>query len=145
KGMMYRRKKPVYWCIADQTALAEAEVEYEDHESPSIYVAMRAGDEVFGKAGLEKLKGREVDYVIWTTTPWTIPANLAIAVHPQAEYAVVRAVRGFETAYYLVAVPLLEATMMAMGVDSFETVKTLAGVGLQGLVFKHPLFHRTSP
>ena len=94
--LIYRRKKAVYWCITDQTALAEAEVEYEDHRSPSVYVAFRT--EV-GTPGLlperrreplseafPALRGREVDLVVWTTTPWTLPANLAVAAHPTLEY-----------------------------------------------------------
>ena len=96
RGLLYRRKKAVYWCITDQTALAEAEVEYEDHRSPSVYVAFRTEP---GTAGLlperrrealadafPGLGGREVDLVVWTTTPWTLPANLAVAVHPELEY-----------------------------------------------------------
>jgi isoleucyl-tRNA synthetase len=84
RGMLYRRKKPVYWCLNDQTALAEAEVEYDNHTSPSVYVAFAAD------AGVEKvspkLKGKNVAFAIWTTTPWTLPANLAISVHPKFEY-----------------------------------------------------------
>ena len=84
RGMLYRRKKPVYWCLTDQTALAEAEVEYEEHSSPSVYVAFRAGPELAER--FSALKGREVSLLIWTTTPWTLPANLAIAVHGDFEY-----------------------------------------------------------
>src|SRR5882724_10653490 len=75
KGYVYRGRKPVYWCIVDTTALAEAEVEYEDHTSPSVYVAF----DVVGS-------GQPLSLVIWTTTPWTLPANLAIAAHPKLEY-----------------------------------------------------------
>jgi isoleucyl-tRNA synthetase len=84
-GYLYRRKKPVYWCIADQTALAEAEVEYDDHESPSVYVAFNATSDLSRISS--KLAGKKVAFAIWTTTPWTLPANLAIAVHPKFEYA----------------------------------------------------------
>src|SRR3712207_9559844 len=76
---LYRRKKPVYWCLTDQTALAEAEVEYEDHESPSVYVAFDATKDLGDK--VPALKGKKVSFVIWTTTPWTLPANLAIALN----------------------------------------------------------------
>jgi isoleucyl-tRNA synthetase len=96
RGLLYRRKKAVYWCITDQTALAEAEVEYEEHTSPSVYVAFRtepgqrgALPERRGEAladAFPALAGRPVDLVIWTTTPWTLPANLAVAVHPELEY-----------------------------------------------------------
>jgi isoleucyl-tRNA synthetase len=84
RGLLYRRKKPVYWCLSDQTALAEAEVEYEERSSPSVYVTFRAGPELAER--FSALKGREVAFVIWTTTPWTLPANLAIAVHGDFEY-----------------------------------------------------------
>jgi isoleucyl-tRNA synthetase len=79
-GYLYRGKKPVYWCITDRTALAEAEVEYQDHTSPSIHVAFDlVGD-------LPRLPGRKARLVIWTTTPWTLPANLAVAAHPDLTY-----------------------------------------------------------
>jgi isoleucyl-tRNA synthetase len=84
RGMLYRRKKPVYFCLHDGTALAEAEVEYEEHSSPSVYVAFPAGPEV--AARVPALAGRQVAFVIWTTTPWTLPANLAIAVNAEFEY-----------------------------------------------------------
>ena len=80
KGYLYRGKKPVYWCVTDRTALAEAEVEYEDHTSPSIYVA-------FDLVGaLPRQPGRKARLVVWTTTPWTLPANLAVAAHPDLAY-----------------------------------------------------------
>ncbi len=80
QGYLYRGKKPVYWCITDRTALAEAEVEYEDHTSPSIYVAFDLERE------LPRLAGKRARLVIWTTTPWTLPANLAVCVHPDVSY-----------------------------------------------------------
>ncbi len=82
KGFLFRGKKPVYWCTTDRTALAEAEVEYEDHTSPSIYVAF----DVVGSLPDPKLAGRKARLVIWTTTPWTLPANLAVSVHPELTY-----------------------------------------------------------
>ena len=82
KGFLYRGKKPVYWCITDRTALAEAEVEYEDHASPSIYVAF----DLVGALPDPKLAGRKARLVIWTTTPWTLPANLAVSAHPEFAY-----------------------------------------------------------
>jgi isoleucyl-tRNA synthetase len=96
RGLLYRKKKAVYWCFTDQTALAEADIEYADHTSPSIYVAFRteaAEGPLRAHARPEALatvfpflRGRAVDLAIWTTTPWTLPANLAIAVHPELEY-----------------------------------------------------------
>src|ERR1700693_900390 len=85
KGYVYRGLKPVYWCIKDRTALAEAEVEYEDHTSPSIWVKFPVvGDEKSKKLGI----GSDVSALIWTTTPWTLPANRALAFHPDFEYVV---------------------------------------------------------
>jgi isoleucyl-tRNA synthetase len=85
KGFLFRGKKPVYWCTTDRTALAEAEVEYEDHESPSIHVALEL---VSPLPDVKLAAGRKVRLVVWTTTPWTLPANLAVAVHPELTYAV---------------------------------------------------------
>src|SRR5512140_2037500 len=82
KGFLFRGKKPVYWCTTDRTALAEAEVEYEDHTSPSIYVAF----DVVGPFPEAKLAGKKVRLVVWTTTPWTLPANLAVSAHPEFTY-----------------------------------------------------------
>src|SRR6185437_13168548 len=85
KGYVYRGLKPVYWCIYDRTALAEAEVEYEDHTSPSVWVKFPVGaDEKLNRLGL----GDGVSALIWTTTPWTLPANRALAFHPDFEYVV---------------------------------------------------------
>jgi isoleucyl-tRNA synthetase len=89
QGLVYKGKKPVHWCIHCRTALAEAEVEYEDHTSPSIYVefplAPSSQSDLAARA--PALAGRNVSVLIWTTTPWTIPSNLAVAFHPEFEYA----------------------------------------------------------
>jgi isoleucyl-tRNA synthetase len=87
KGLVYKRKKPVYWCSSCVTALAEAEVEYHDHSSPSIYVKFPFIDDPAGK--VPELAGIQTEVVIWTTTPWTIPANLAVALHPDLDYVAV--------------------------------------------------------
>ncbi len=146
KGFIYRGLKPVFWCATCETALADAEVEYEPHTSNSIYVRFPMFHDPQGVfAGLAGEDVCRAYAIIWTTTPWTIPANLAIAAHPTAEYAVVRAQQDTETVYYLVAVPLVESVMAAAGVTDYRTVRTIEGAGLQGLIFRHPLFHRTSP
>ena len=89
KGLVYKGKKPVHWCIHCRTALAEAEVEYQPHTSPSIYVefplAPESADELASR--VPALAGRDVSVLIWTTTPWTIPSNLAVAFHPEFDYA----------------------------------------------------------
>ena len=90
KGYVYRGRKPVYWCIYDTTALAEAEVEYEDHTSPSVWVKFAVA-----ARGESKLAGMsDVSAVIWTTTPWTLPHNRALAFHPDYEYVVVETEKG---------------------------------------------------
>jgi hypothetical protein len=103
RGYVYKGARPVYWCIQDQTALAEAEVEYHHHTSPSVYVKfpLRSDPALIDPA----LAGRKVFVVIWTTTPWTLPANLGIAVHPDFEYAAFE----HEGEVYIVASDLLEA------------------------------------
>src|SRR3954466_16255551 len=89
QGLVYKGKKPVHWCIHCRTALAEAEVEYEDHPSPSIYVEfpLPAANAAELVARVPQLAGRPVSVLIWTTTPWTIPSNLAVAFHPEFDYA----------------------------------------------------------
>src|SRR5687768_13655506 len=89
RGLVYKGKKPVHWCIHCRTALAEAEVEYEDHSSPSIYVEFPLSPDAAPAlaARVPELAGRSVSVLIWTTTPWTIPSNLAIAFHPEFDYA----------------------------------------------------------
>lgn len=142
-GFIYRGLKPVLWCAVCETALADAEVEYEPHVSHSIYVRFPVREDPNGVFPTEE---RLPAYVlIWTTTPWTIPANLALAVHPDAEYAVVSAEIGSDRALYLVAAPLLENTMGLLHVAEFRILKTLRGSELQGLVGNHPLFNRPSP
>src|SRR5678815_999675 len=88
RGLVYKGKKPVHWCIHCRTALAEAEVEYADHESPSIYVEFPLSPAAATQLAerVPELSGREVSALIWTTTPWTIPSNLAIAFHPEFDY-----------------------------------------------------------
>ena len=109
RGYVYKGLKPVNWCIRDRTALAEAEVEYENHTSPSIWVrfALTSDPALIDP----KLAGRKVYGTIWTTTPWTIPANMAIAYHPNFEY-VAAEVNG---AVYIVALELLKATAEQAG------------------------------
>ena len=103
RGYVYKGARPVYWCIHDQTALAEAEVEYHQHTSPSVYVKFPlASDPALIDPALA---GKKVFVLIWTTTPWTLPANLGIAVHPDFEYAAFE--HGDEV--YIVASELLEA------------------------------------
>ncbi|KIL73495.1 isoleucine--tRNA ligase [Bacillus badius] len=133
KGYIYKGLRPVYWSPSSESALAEAEIEYKDKRSPSIYVAFDVKD---GKGALEE--GTKI--VIWTTTPWTIPANLGISVHPELKYAVVKA--GGEQ--YVVVEDLVEEVAAKVGWASPEIVKTVKGEELEYIVAKHPLYERDS-
>ena len=137
-GLLYKGLRPVNWCTVHRTALAEAEVEYEDHCSPSIYVAFPL------QKDSAAVVGQDVDMVIWTTTPWTLPANLAIAVHPDYQY-IAYPVRG---RLRIVARPLIEAFLTAVGEPAFDEGKVAAqfkGSALEGLKYWHPLMKRESP
>lgn len=133
KGYIYKGKKPVYWSPSSESALAEAEIEYHDKRSPSIYVAFDVKD---GKGVLTN--GEKI--IIWTTTPWTIPANLGIAVHPELEYSVVAA----GGARYVMASALIESVAKAIGFEDHEVVQTVKGKDLEHIVAVHPLYGRDS-
>ncbi|RDU38975.1 isoleucine--tRNA ligase [Neobacillus piezotolerans] len=133
KGYIYKGKKPVYWSPSSESALAEAEIEYKDKKSPSIYVGFKVKD---GKGVLDT----DTSIVIWTTTPWTIPANLGISVHPDLVYSVVSA--GGKK--YLVAEALLESVVKEIGWDSYEVVQKVKGSDLESITAAHPLYGRDS-
>ncbi|MGC8861366.1 MAG: isoleucine--tRNA ligase [Armatimonadota bacterium] len=138
QGYIYRGLKPIHWCIFDETALAEAEIEYEEHTSPSIFVRFPLLSDPRGLFG-----DRPADHcytIIWTTTPWTIPANLAVAVHPDYEYAFV----DLGEDRYLLAAELVGRTMAAIGADQYTVDKTVRGSDLEGMIFKHPIYERES-
>jgi len=138
-GNLVRSKKPIYWCISCQTALAEAEVEYEDHTSPSIFVKFPLTSDPARIS--EILRGKKVSVVIWTTTPWTLPANLAIAVHPDFEYVAVET--GDEDVLVL-AEGLLDICMDTFGISSYEVIARVKGIDLENLETRHPLYDRSS-
>ena len=142
KGYVYRGLKPVYWCIYDSTALAEAEVEYEDHTSPSIWVRFKLIQDA-GKLP-EKLRGRDVYAIIWTTTPWTIPHSMALAFHPEFEYAAVETRDG---AVYLVAKDLALSVAGACGFEATGVLAEYKGKELESakLLFQHPFLDRKEP
>jgi len=138
-GSLVRSKKPIYWCTSCQTALAEAEVEYEEHRSPSIFVKFPMISEL---SHLDSLfKGKTVYVIIWTTTPWTIPANLAIALHPDFEYVAVETGTGD---IMILAEGLLDICMQRFGIEEYEVVKHLKAADLEHLKAKHPLYDRDS-
>jgi isoleucyl-tRNA synthetase len=138
KGYVYKGLKPVNWCTYDRTALAEAEVEYENHTSPSIWVrfALTSDPAAIDPA----LKGKRVWGLIWTTTPWTIPANLAISFHPSFIYVAA------ETAgdVYIVAKDLLDQTTLDCGWKDVEVLAEFPGARLDKTVFRHPFLERDS-
>jgi isoleucyl-tRNA synthetase len=142
RGLVYKGKKPVHWCIHCRTALAEAEVEYEDHSSPSIYVefplAPDAGDEL--AARVPALAGRNVSVLIWTTTPWTIPSNLAIAFHPEFDYAAY----DVDGRAVIVAEALAERVSGAVQRPFGAPIAKMKGAELERIRFQHPLYTRES-
>ena len=139
-GAVQRNKKPIYWCGSCETALAEAEVEYGDHTSPSIYVRFPLQDDKLAQILPQAAPGKTY-VVIWTTTPWTIPDNLAVAVHPEFEYDLIQV--GDE--YYILAKELVQGCAERFGWSDWSSVATLTGANLEGLVARHPFYDRPSP
>jgi isoleucyl-tRNA synthetase len=137
-GSVIRNKKPVYWCSTCTTALAEAEVEYYDHTSPSIYVKFQVTDDLTDID--PALGGGNVFVVIWTTTPWTLPANLAVAFHPDFVYAAV-AVQG---EVWIMAKDLVEPVMKQFGIDDYTVKATFSARGLENRRCRHPFLDRDS-
>ncbi len=137
-GYVYKGLKPVHWCIKDRTALAEAEVEYANHTSPSIWVRFRLTSDP-AKIHTD-LAGREVYGLIWTTTPWTMPANMAIAYNPRFEYVAVD-VAG---AVYIVAAELLGITAEKCGWRESPVIARFSGDRMEHTVFRHPFIERDS-
>ena len=135
KGYIYKGLKPVYWCPKDETALAEAEIEYQDDPCTSIYVKFALKDTK------GKLEAENTYVIIWTTTTWTLPGNLAIALNPQESYVVVKAANGER---YLVAEALLEKTMKAGGIKEYEIVERHEGRYFEYMTAQHPFLPRES-
>jgi isoleucyl-tRNA synthetase len=137
-GDIIRNKKPVYWCSTCTTALAEAEVEYYDHTSPSIYVKFQVRDDL---ADIDPaLAGDRIFVVIWTTTPWTLPANLAVAFHPDFVYAAVAV--GDET--WIMARDLVASVMSQLGIEAYAVRATFSARALENRRFRHPFLGRDS-
>lgn len=145
QGIIERGKKPVYWCGQCQTALAEAEVEYADHTSPSIYVKFpvvdQHADALRALGGIDAADATPLFALIWTTTPWTLPANLAIAVHPDFEYRLVDV--GGER--WLVAADRIEAVAQATGTSPKPIGRAMTGESLTSLKAMHPFEERAAP
>jgi isoleucyl-tRNA synthetase len=136
-GFVYKGLKPVLWCMHDRTALAEAEIEYEMHTSPSVYVRYRLTSPA--EAIDPRLAGKRVQTIIWTTTPWTLPASLAVAFHPDFEYVALE--QAGEV--YIVAEALAAATRAACGLESAHEIARFPGSRMDRVTFAHPFLERT--
>jgi isoleucyl-tRNA synthetase len=138
-GSLVKSKKPIYWCMSCKTALAEAEVEYDQHSSPSVFVKFPMLSDL--SELLPALKDKQVSIAIWTTTPWTLPANLAIALHPSFEYAAVE-IGGNDV--LILARELIDQCMETFGISSYKIVAEFEALKLENLKAKHPLYDRSS-
>jgi isoleucyl-tRNA synthetase len=138
-GSLIKSKKPIYWCNSCSTALAEAEVEYEDDTSPSIYVKFPVISDLTAK--YPSLAGKDVSIAIWTTAPWTIPANQAVTLHPDFTYV---AVDTPKHGVLILAEGLLEQFLEAVGIDGHTILARLNAPELEGLKAKHPIYDRKS-
>ena len=138
-GSLFKSKKPIYWCNHCQTALAEAEIEYYDDTSPSIYVKFALQDDL--GAAFPALAGHSVFLVIWTTTPWTIPANLAVALHPDFDYVAVDTRNG---EILILARELVAACMQTFGISDYEIISAISPRDLERKRCRHPLYDRDS-
>ena len=139
RGYIYKGLKPVYWCPHDETALAEAEIEYQDDPCTTVYVKFPMHDDLGKLSAYDKSK---LFFVIWTTTIWTLPGNLAIALHPDESYALVRSHDSGEV--YIMAEALTEKVMKVGGVESYEIVETHPGSFFENMLADHPFLPKTS-
>lgn len=137
-GSLYRGKKPIHWCSSCKTALAEAEVEYEDHQTPSIYIKFPTLSDFANR--FESLQGKKSSVIIWTTTPWTIPANLAIAVHPDYDYVAIEVA----DEVFILAETLADFLMSFFSFRDFKIIERFKGRQLEGLKCHHPYLDRES-
>ena len=142
RGLVYRGKKPVHWCASCMTALAEAEVEYEEKESPSIYVKFPLLTLPEGEP-FDHLRGLKGYILIWTTTPWTLPANLSVAVNPSVEYAAVKVRWEGKDEVWILARDLVEPLMERLKTP-YSVEATISGKDLEGLSYRHPFLERES-
>ena len=146
KGHLVRGFKPVYWSVVGQSALAEAEVEYQDKTSVQIDVRFTVVDQarVLDLFGTDKGKG-DVSVVIWTTTPWTIPANQAVSLHAELEYALVQTDTGHGQERMILAADMVDGIMSRWGVENYEVLATVPGATLEKLDLHHPVYDKQVP
>ncbi len=138
-GSLFRSKKPIYWCCSCQTALAEAEIEYYDETSPSVFVKFLLKDDL--SETYPALAGKNVNVVIWTTTPWTLPANLAVALHPEFEYL---AVEISSNDVCIIAGELMSKCMQIFGISKYSVLTSVSAQALENKKCRHPLYGRDS-
>ncbi len=152
-GHVYKGFKPVHWCLNCRSALAEAEVEYEERTSPSIYVRFEVADapDLIQRLGERLVAAQELEasvptaIAIWTTTPWTLPANQAVAVHPQFDYVLVELDAGRGRERLIVAKELLERTLQVLEVSDWRVLADVKGAALEYLSLAHPFYDRRVP
>jgi isoleucyl-tRNA synthetase len=155
-GHLYKGYKPVHWCLNCRSALAEAEVEYEDKTSPSIYVRFPVIDcsDLGQRFGIDAGDARNTDaqcqetptsLAIWTTTPWTLPANRAVAVHPQFDYALVEFDLGGGAERLILASELVDSVMKSLGIAYWVQIATVKGAALENVLLQHPFYDRQVP
>ncbi len=148
-GHLVKGFKPVHWCIDCRSALAEAEVEYEDRESPAIDVRFAVADEQALLARCRPVPGKEghgpLSVLIWTTTPWTLPANQAVALNPAVDYAVLQCDGPAGRERLLVAESLIREVMDRAGIQDYRVIACCAGAALEGLMLRHPFYERDVP
>ena len=140
KGYIYRDLKPVYWCEDCATALAEAEIEYKDSTATSIFVKFK----VVGDKGLFKDVSEDVYFVIWTTTPWTMPGNQAVTVNPDFEYSLIKAQNGEKTENYVMATELADGVLKQAGIEEYTTLSTFKGEEFENVTLQHPMLPKLS-
>lgn len=134
-GYIFKGLKPIYWSPVTETALAEAEIEYKNVSSPSIYVKMKANQDLLDRIGMTE----ETWVVIWTTTPWTLPANVAISLNPDFEYGVYRTEKG----NLILGKDLAEQAFSAMEIENYELIKEFVGRDIERTTYQHPFLDRT--
>ena len=139
EGIVYRQLKPVHWSLENKTALADAELEYQDKQDTAIYVGFNLLNEQSFKKSYPNLDNLPIRLLVWTTTPWTLPANLAIAIKPDAQYCVIK----YHQAYFIVAKPLLSSLASTLGEENLESLVDIKGDALIGIEYQHPFCDRS--
>ncbi|MEE8429237.1 MAG: class I tRNA ligase family protein, partial [Gammaproteobacteria bacterium] len=148
-GHLYKGVKPVHWCTDCGSALAEAEVEYEDKDSPAIDVRFQVLEDEAVMVRCHHVEGSQgngpLSVVIWTTTPWTLPANHAVALHPDSDYAVVQCEGSHGSERLILADAMIRDVMLRYGIEDYRVVAYCKGADLEGILLKHPFYQREVP